>query len=744
MPYTNYLRWILLIGLAAIPFISFIVATGENFVPAMFFPFITGKNFAFRILVEILAVAYIILAIKEPKYRPRASLIMWVMLGFVAWMGLATLASIDPVKSFWSNFERMDGYVTIIHIFLLFLIAGAVFTAEKWWDTFFRVSVVAGALQGLYGLMQLLGVFEISSQSGPRIDTTFGNAIYVAVFMLFNIFITIYLLTRDRRAVWLQVFYGVALVLQFIALFYSQTRGALLGVIGGLVVVALYIAWRGKGEEWRVLRKWSIGFLVGIVVLGGLFWALRDSSFVRNSPTLNRIASISLTEKTTMSRFILWREMAIPGAMERPLLGWGQENFNFVFNKYYEPAMYDQEQWFDRAHNEFIDWLVAGGIPAFLLYILLFVLSVIAIIRSDLSIPGQAAFLGLLAAYGFSNITVFHDLMSFIYFILIISFAHAISGNALPRWVFLSKPVDDRMVAIAAPIVVVVFLVGGWILNSAGVARAQSLLAALQGNNPSTGAAYTPEERIAAFRKTLDQGELGYQEVMEQLFQFASNSIAPGTAVNPQVKQDAYNLTRSEGEKLLSKRPGDARLELFMGLFEAQFGQFDKSLTHLTRAKDLSPNKQQILFQLGTVHLQRGNVTAALPLFKSAFDLAPSYETARVMYAGALMYAGQGTQADAVLTEGFGTVLHDNDQLLQIYTNTRQFDRVIGIWKSRAEKNPNNADIHLGLAQAYFTAGDVPNTIATLQKVSQLNPAMAAQIQQIISQIQSGALKPGQ
>ena len=51
MKYTSILRWILLIGIALVPFISFLIANG-GLIPNMFFPFITGKNFAFRILVE--------------------------------------------------------------------------------------------------------------------------------------------------------------------------------------------------------------------------------------------------------------------------------------------------------------------------------------------------------------------------------------------------------------------------------------------------------------------------------------------------------------------------------------------------------------------------------------------------------------------------------------------------------------------------------------------------------------------
>jgi O-antigen ligase len=130
--------------------------------------------------------------------------------------------------------------------------------------------------------------------------------------------------------------------------------------------------------------------------------------------------------------------MAIPGALERPVFGWGQENFSYVFNKYYQPSMFDQEQWFDRTHDEFLDWFVAGGIPAFY-SIYPSSCSLSGRLCAPAELPEQAALLGSLAAYGFSNLTVFHDLMSFIYFFLIMAFAHGLSQNPLPRWIFLSK-----------------------------------------------------------------------------------------------------------------------------------------------------------------------------------------------------------------------------------------------------------------------------------------------------------------
>ena len=75
----------------------------------------------------------------------------------------------------------------------------------------------------------------------------------------------------------------------------------------------------------------------------------------------SRVFRYLITEQTTKSRFQIWG-MAIEGFKENPLLGWGQDNFNLVFNKYYDSRLYDQEPFFDRAHNVFLDWLIAGGI----------------------------------------------------------------------------------------------------------------------------------------------------------------------------------------------------------------------------------------------------------------------------------------------------------------------------------------------------------------------------------------------
>ena len=68
---------------------------------------------------------------------------------------------------------------------------------------------------------------------------------------------------------------------------------------------------------------------------------------------------------------MIW-QMSWEGFKERPIFGWGQENFLYVFAKHYNPKMWNQEPWFDRSHDVFFDWLVAGGAVGLLTYLSMF------------------------------------------------------------------------------------------------------------------------------------------------------------------------------------------------------------------------------------------------------------------------------------------------------------------------------------------------------------------------------------
>ncbi len=755
MQYMTYLRWGILSGIFLIPFVPFVIAQGGLF-PGAFFPYITGKNFAFRIIIELIFLLWVLLALREPKYRPRGSWMLWTVAAFVGWMALATAVSLEPVKSFWSNFERMEGYIGLIHLFLWFVVAGAMLSAEKLWDRFLNTSIAVSAIMGVYALLQVthLAGFAPSTQSGVRADTSFGNATYLAVYLLIHAFLVLYMLARRPNSTW-QVLYGIALTLNLVGLYFTETRGAILGFLGGLLVAAIWVAWKGTGAEWAGLRRYALGAIVGVVVLAGGFYAIRNTSFVQSSSTLARLASISLEDRTTTSRFQIW-QMAGQGFVERPVFGWGQENFNYVFNKYYDPSMYNQEAWFDRAHNQFLDWLIAGGLPAFLLYTALYLMAAWIILRAPtLNVAERAVLLGLLAGYTFNNLFVFDNLVSGVYFFVLLAYLHSISAIRAPS-LALSRPLSDQMLAIAAPVVLIGGLTALWALNGPGIARATSLVAAIQtqeaGRNSAgavVGVQKDPKKNIAQFAEVLGPGvwpggPLGRQEATEQYLQFASG-VATQQNINPQVKVDLFTSARDAGNRLIAERGGDARLELFLGTFLSQFGQIPEALGHLDKALEYSPKKQQILMEKGLTLHKSGDKAGAVEAMRQAYEGATGYDLALFYYIGTLASAGQNTQADALLMKRFGkVVVVDNDQILRVFMGLKLYDRAIAIWQQRVAAAPKDPQVHLGLATAYFAACKIPEVLAELKEIARIEPKAAADMATLQKQIQSNELKCGQ
>src|SRR6185312_14913514 len=440
---------------------------------SLFFPFITTKAFAWRIIIEIVFGLWLILCLVAPEYRPKKSPILYSYLAFLVIIGVADIFGVAPIKSFWSNFERMEGFISLLHLGAFLLVTGSMFKEREWkwwWDT----SLAVSAIMVVYCFFQLLGVLAIH-QGGARVDGTLGNAEYLAVYMLLNIFIALFLFIRTKKGNFSRWVYGILIFAQAVILYYTATRGAILALIGGLGVIALLSL---MNKEHPKAKKFGIGFIVTCFVLLGAFLALRNTAFVQKSDVLSRFASISLSELQSEGRAYIW-PMAVEGIAERPILGWGQDNFNYVFDEHYSPAMYNLEPWFDRAHNIFLDWGVSGGILGLLGYLSLYVFLLLAIWKKDtlLTHLEKSMLTGLIAGYFFNNFFVFDNLTSYILFAALLAYVHS---RTVPAENTQKKPLSENAATFYAVIIVVLLVPMLYFVNIKPLIANEDLIDALQ------------------------------------------------------------------------------------------------------------------------------------------------------------------------------------------------------------------------------------------------------------------------
>ena len=105
---------------------------------------------------------------------------------------LATIFGLNPYRSFWSNYERMDGLVTILHLIAYFVVLISVLKDKVMWFWLANTALVANIYIVFYGFLQLFGRAQVH-QSAARLDASLGNSAYLAVYVLFAAFISAYL-----------------------------------------------------------------------------------------------------------------------------------------------------------------------------------------------------------------------------------------------------------------------------------------------------------------------------------------------------------------------------------------------------------------------------------------------------------------------------------------------------------------------------------------------------------------------
>lgn len=699
----DYLKWIILGGIFAIPFLSFVVLQDT------FFPYIVGKNFGFRVIVEIIFGAWIVLAYLDKAYRPKLSFITAAILSLVVIMGLSALLGSNPERSFWSNYERMDGYITTIHLFAYFLVTSSIMTTKKQWEWLFHTMVAASVILGFMGLKEVFS----PGFTGDRIATTLGNPIYLAVYMLFHMFLSVYYLSKESMRNWKisHYLYVGALIVQTLNLYYAGTRGTILGLIGGLFLIGLVLAVFEKKN--KGLQKIAISLVGGVVLVVGLFFVLRHTPFIQNSPILNRFNAITVSDANgnIEPRFIIWG-MALKGFEEKPILGWGQENFPYVFNKYYDPRLYLREPWFDRAHNVFLDWLITGGILGLSAYLSIFVAALYLIWKKkddDFSLLTKAIFIGLLAAYFFHNIFVFDHLVSYILFFTFLAYIHVRKSDVSHQNTFdgLKKKIeglfakwDDKGkdVGFISGVVIFAVVFTIYILNYIPYQQNKTIIEALSALQDRTPQEQNPQEQqigveqsLAFYKKALAYDSFGDDETRERLI-ISAQQIYGIQNISENVRQEYLNFAISEANKEVIKMTGDSKYPLFASSLYLVRGDYQSAIDMLKKAQTYSPKKDLVLTALGNAYMSTGDYQNALDVYKEEYTNAPKNISVALQYA-----------RTAILTK--------NDKLAdEIYASVR--DEYI---KSIVSE-PANPNYRFQLAGVYLQLGQRDKVVETLEK----------------------------
>jgi O-antigen ligase/tetratricopeptide (TPR) repeat protein len=707
----------------------------------MFFPYITGKNFWFRMIVEAVVGLWFILCLYDKSYRPRFS---WILVAFSTLIGVMALATLNAENvsiALWSNFERMDGYITLIHVYAYFVVLGSVLKTKNAWLYFFHWTLLVSALVAFIGLGQLAGTTNV------RVDSTLGNAAYMAVYMLFHIFFLIYLFSQIKNTPY-RIVNGVIIAIFTFVLLETGTRGTAIGLVVGFLATVTYIALFAK--NYPQVRRYAAGSLAILVLLLGSFYAVRNTQYVQNSAALARVANISLGHDLSI-RTIIWG-MSIEGIKERPLLGWGNGNFNYVFNSQYDPRLYAQEQWFDRVHDIFFDWLIAGGVLGFLAYFSIFAsLFYYLVVRplraggNEFTLVERGILLGLIIGYILHNVVVFDNIVSYIFFAATLAFIHSRVATDMPKVQAFKMP-EQIVAQVVAPIVAIVFAVIIYTVNVPNIQAAHILITALQTKDMGL--------QLDVFKHALELRTFAKQEIIEQLAQQAMNiaNSQGGANVTPEVKAEYLKTAEAQLLALVAEKPHDARIGVFLASYYRSTGQNAKAETVLATARKDTPKKQSLIVQQGAVALALGKNTEAESFFKEAYELDTTNDEAREYYVAALIAVNKVAEAKKEMADAgpaFKDRIASSDFILGALSGIKEYGLMTELYEKRLAKDPTVVQNWASLAFMYYQIGKATSTavadrvtytskaIDTLTRGAEANPSFKTTAECVISNIKA-------
>ncbi len=721
----NALLWVVRVGLWIVPFIPLYVAS------SMFFPYITGKAFLFRTIVEICFFSWLFLCVFYKEYRPRRTALLIALGVWIAVVALATLNGVNPVRSFWSNFERMEGLVTYLHLAAYFLVLAHTFQKRDW-SIFGNLFVLAGIFEGFYALTQRFG-YNPSLQGGFRVDGTIGNPTYLAAYLIFVIGFACFMWFSNRGKP-IQYLYMGAAFFSLLIIYFTASRGPVLALIIGGILASLLYFFLGSSETPRdkFIKKCILGSLAVLVVVPLGLWLLRNTNFIRTNPNLDRLTSLSFQEKTIKSRFLIW-SMTWEGVKERPLLGWGPENYVVVFSKFYRPELWQQEPWFDRSHNIVFDWLIQAGILGFAAYISIFISALYLVWRNyrrqkiglEIAILIPILFL----VYVAQNFFVFDNLATYIGFFSFLAFIQSLEREGEQKSE--TKAGIEMNIASGTSTGIIALIALGFVLYQVNWKPLQAnlnLLEAIKIQNQDYQVAFKD------YTDALALHTLGSGEVREQLVRFAIG-VGGAAGIDANFKDQVLRTAIQEAKNGRDANIQDPRAHLFLSTILGRVGLLDEALKVEQDALALSPNKQQIYFEIADAYLQKQDFAKAVTVARQAYDLAPDYHLARINLAAAYIMNNQQAAADKILKDGFKTVDVAENILVQVYSSRKQYDRLRGVWQAFVKSDPQNPEYRKSLAGAYLITGNKTGAISVLEQAAKDIPSFKSEAEGYIQQL---------
>ena len=768
---TNKLYWIYLMGfflILALPLLN---------LPPWFSPPDWGKTIVFRIILSILIFLFLYQLFSPNRYTIFSTIVekinqnkiaFWLLIALFGVFFLANVFSLDLYFSFWGNPYRAGGFLNF-SFYIIFAILAFLILRKSDWQKIWDFAIFIGILVSIIAIFQQFGILsKVFIPFSGRPPSTVGGPIFLAIYLLLLSFLALSFGIKEVK-LWKKLFYFLSFLLFIsVAIFITQTRAVMIGFGIGFLFFLIFYPFK---NFWLSLGLKILALTLLIFGVYGVYYLNTQPKipeFIQENKILTGVISrLSIKAGLADPRVSGWK-VAKQAIMDRPILGYGPENFSIGFDKYYDPSLPQIEKmpgaittWWDRAHNFVFDIGVTAGIPALIIYLALFGFLFFKLQRlkyadsygyenGSMRIMAhgiQATFLAYLAANFFSFDTFSTYLISF----LLIGYSlHLISINQQNQYE--SAPQEQGFMRIkriyaditknpyksallSVLICVLVWFVWGFNLKPLRINKEINLALFLAQNKRCEEALNLMEKFLPTntflnnylrrkYVEIIDKCVLEKPELTEILAQKAVEIMAENTKNEPYDTRN-WLLAGSYTNILIEK--GNKNLK-------------EKANYFFEKAYKLSPKRQETFIEWIKTDLLTGEYQKAKEKGEECIKLNEKLGDCWWLKGISEIYLGETENAEndfKVAAKNGYSVASENSflQLAKVYLDLKDYQKLSQIYLKLIEINPSKVQYRAYLASCYKELGEFEKARKTALEILEIMPEAREDVEKFLEEL---------
>lgn len=698
-----------------------------------------SKVVVMQLLIEAMAALWLILIIAHPRYRP--NLRHPITLGALAVMATMLISlpfALDPAYSFWSRPGRMTGVVNYLHYYAWLLILLSTIRTPSAFRKLLFVS------SGTSIAASLFGFYIWYVKSGKTVYSTLDNPSFFGAYMLMHVFVGAYLFVsvKSRAA---KLFSMATMVIGTVSVFASGSRGAVLALVFGffMTFMALFL----RSDQSRLRKAGLVAAIsAAVLVFVGVAIFLRSPQMEQwTSDNLSRPVERLLLKNFGQDRWQLW-EYAVRGFAERPIFGWGMEQYELSFYKYYDPTDVDvvvlNERFADRVHNQYLDSLIASGIVGLVGYLALLFGAIYAAWKvftkaDDKTLRTKIAFVGgAIIAYCAYSFIMFDTPAALLVTLLIFALA-----GAHYRALFYGSELNTgkspvKINGLIMPIIVVFV----------GIAMMVTILPFRKYWQVKDATAHVGQSRTQALEK-FKVAYSGYNPFlhdlrvkgMESLIIWSENVSLVSNPMRDLLEFHAAELSKSAAERDYNSRVKLATAAVYRMLADYDKNALERAEKYAGQVLEKNPNRFGAHFEMAEINLARRQPDKAISNIRKAIKRVPvmnvhthSYMHFRMASAYAMKCDSQKAKDVFEKAKEMGYVHFKDSRLVLDVANSCGFDSDFAWLENHLDKllkiYPDHPAILDAAARIYTAAGSERKSEMAIEILGQRKPAAAERL----------------